>query len=229
MFSYDISHQFTSYFNHKVKFHFVKFYVEDFEYDLFKNSGIAFPSQLNGAVIKRKAEFLAGRLCANKCLEKFNFSCQVPIGESRSPVWPDSIYGSISHTSGIAGSLVVNSANCLGIGLDIENIISTSLVSQVSGQLMTPEESEYCYSYPLADNFICTLIFSAKESFFKAAFNQVKSYFDFYAVIVININEEFVRLKVREDLSETLRAGYETDVKWIEISSIGILSYNILK
>ncbi|MBZ2163249.1 4'-phosphopantetheinyl transferase family protein [Alteromonas stellipolaris] len=229
MFSHDISHKFTSYFDTQIKFHFVSFHEQEFDHGLFKSLEIAFPYQLKGAVNKRRAEFIAGRLCAKRCLEKFHLSCQVPIGDSRSPVWPENLYGSISHTSSVAGALVISSSNYLGIGLDIENILLTSLVGQISSQLMTPEEAEFCYSYPLADNLICTLIFSAKESFFKAAFNQVKSYFNFSAVRVVSIKKEFVRLKVQEDLCDTLQAGYETDVNWIEVPSIGILSYNILK
>jgi len=50
------------------------------------------------------------------------------------------------------------------------------------------------------------LIFSIKESFYKAAFASVGRYIDFDAVVIeeINVSEKTFRLAIVDDLSETL-------------------------
>ena len=56
---------------------------------------------------------------------------------------------------------------------------------------------------------LMTLIFSAKECFFKAVFHQVKEYFDFKVVSIISLNEQTGQLILASDvaLSEVIKPG----------------------
>ena len=49
---------------------------------------------------------------------------QVRVGNNRSPVWPENMIGSISHSSYSASAIVGYRNQCLGVGIDIEKIVS---------------------------------------------------------------------------------------------------------
>ena len=58
--------------------------------------------------LKRRAEFTLGRICAHGALSKFGLESE-PIlrkPETREPCWPDSVWGSITHSAGFAAVAV---------------------------------------------------------------------------------------------------------------------------
>ena len=62
---------------------------------------------LGASVDKRKREFAAGRLCARRLLAEFGITdFPVRVADDRQPLWPESLVGSITHTTGIAGGHV---------------------------------------------------------------------------------------------------------------------------
>ena len=76
---------------------------------------------LGDAVPERAAEFAAGRQCARRALAELgimNFA--LVAGADRRPTWPDSIVGSITHTTGLCAAVVGRRSHFRGLGVDSE-------------------------------------------------------------------------------------------------------------
>ncbi|NQZ23489.1 MAG: 4'-phosphopantetheinyl transferase superfamily protein [Colwellia sp.] len=178
--------------------------------NLFNDWDICFPSSLKRAVKKRKAEFFAGRYCAQKALVKLGvYPSTIGIGELRNPLWPIGIKGSISHNDKSAIAVVSLEKNILGIGVDIENIIEENIIEQTKVHILQLSEMKLRPPQGMTAEQLFTIIFSIKESFFKAAFPLVNAYFDFDAVSIINLDSESqeVQFKLNYSLHETLPRG----------------------
>ena len=80
------------------------YYCSEFEATSFVDASfsthqILFPAQLGKAVSKRKAEYLAGRVCAKHVLATLSIdNFELHSGTDRAPIWPENIIGSITHT-----------------------------------------------------------------------------------------------------------------------------------
>ncbi|MFV8783527.1 4'-phosphopantetheinyl transferase family protein [Microbulbifer sp. SA54] len=155
------------------------FSQEHYDDGLFAHFGITFPSQLARAVRKRRAEFLAGRRCAQQLLLSRGVSTAVSghiaSGEDRCPVWPQGIHGAISHSDDLA----ICALSAYPVGVDYEPLIAPASADNVRALIMTPGETRRGPPAPLTDNQWLTLVFSAKESLFKALYPLVRQYFDF--------------------------------------------------
>jgi 4'-phosphopantetheinyl transferase EntD len=167
------------------------FEVQAYDDTLFHHCKITFPTTLKRAVKKRKAEFLAGRYCAQQALVKLGiYPSTVGIGELRNPLWPAKVKGSISHNTQSAIAVASLDKNILGIGVDIENIIDEEVIEQTKLYVLQPDEMKLLVSQSMTPAELFTIIFSIKESFYKAAFLLVNAYFDFDAVSIINIDSQ---------------------------------------
>ena len=87
----------------------------------------------------RKAEFISGRRCAQIAMKEAGvYGFPVIRNQDRSPGWPFSIKGSISHGAGIASALVSkHHSRILGIGLDVEDLSREIKVISPAGFLRT--------------------------------------------------------------------------------------------
>jgi 4'-phosphopantetheinyl transferase EntD len=178
--------------------------------NLFNEWNIHFPSSLERAVNKRKAEFLAGRYCAQKALVKLGLNPEpIGIGKLRNPLWPLGVKGSISHNNKYAIAVLSLEKNILGIGVDIENSIKTEVIEQTKDQILQHDEMKLSPPKGMTAEQLFTLVFSIKESFFKAAFPLVNAYFDFDAVSVIHLDSEAqeVQFTLNYSLHEKLPIG----------------------
>ena len=161
----------------------VNFSLEHFSTDLFRYFSIDFPAQMNRAVPKRQAEFLAGRLSAKLALQQLEprtfDTVTVGTGEHRQPLWPDQIKGSITHTKHRAICLVTNDAQIDVIGIDTEHEHSAETVTQIGAQIFNEDEFNKLRALGFSNTQSSTLLFSSKESIFKALYPQVGEYFGF--------------------------------------------------
>ncbi|MGD8108886.1 4'-phosphopantetheinyl transferase family protein [Vibrio sp. TRT 17S01] len=162
-----------------------RYYLVDLSYDINEYSesmfmlfGIDMPAAIQKSVRKRQAEFLAGRIAASIGLSSIGRDkTQVTIGKDRQPTWPQGIVGSISHANDRA--LCILSSNTQNVvGIDVEEFQSQELVSAIGGHVLSDEECLKCDHYGLGD-YLVVLIFSAKESIFKAYYPFVRTYFGF--------------------------------------------------
>lgn len=144
---------------------------------------------------KRKLEYLAGRYCAKEALKSLKIDVDaIPIQPDRSPKWPKGIIGSITHTKGIAIAAVSNILK--GIGVDAENLMTTERYYNISKMIVSPEEesliNENIDLYP-------TLVFSAKESLYKAIYPLCQQYFGFLEASIIDIKKSTFTLKLHSN------------------------------
>ncbi len=124
----------------------------------------------------RIKEFTLGRAAANDALQQLGLSDPPPIiqGKNRSPVWPENVIGSISHSEQWAIAAVAFKTNVKLIGIDIE-LIRPLPVKRLMRKIATPEESKLLELHPDSDDkypYLQTLIFSAKESIYKAFYTK---------------------------------------------------------
>jgi enterobactin synthetase component D len=157
-----------------------------------KDGGIVLPESLANAVLKRQVEFAAGRLCARQALQKLG--CDSPatlaIGQHRAPLWPAGYLGSISHGDGLAIAVVAAAREWHGMGIDIECVLSNQAAQPLVEHLMTASELAIGGNAGLTLEHWLSLVFSAKESLFKALYPFVGRYFDFLDVEVCELQKQ---------------------------------------
>lgn len=136
------------------------------------------------AVGKRCREFTAGRLLARAALDKLGIESQ-PIRRDpyRSPVWPSEVVGSISHTESWCAVAVARAHEVLALGIDVEN--DAPLSASLFEIVCVPEEMEWLASHSLTRRgALAKILFSVKESAFKAQYPLTQSFLDFHAMAV---------------------------------------------
>ncbi|MEV4297124.1 4'-phosphopantetheinyl transferase family protein [Microbispora rosea] len=130
------------------------------------------------AVDKRRREFTTVRHCARAALERLGVA-PGPIlpGERGAPRWPEGVVGSMTHCAGFRGCAVAHATDLLTIGLDAEP--AAPLPDGVLDAIALPEERagirrlgpEVCWD---------RLLFSAKESVYKAWFPLTHRFLEFH-------------------------------------------------
>ncbi|MFL6578407.1 MAG: 4'-phosphopantetheinyl transferase, partial [Povalibacter sp.] len=79
------------------------------------------------------------------------------------------VTGSITHTAGFCGVVIAERVRFKSIGLDTES--ATAVDTDILHHVCTPQEAEWIEALPLQDRQrASSLIFSAKEAFFKCQF-----------------------------------------------------------
>jgi 4'-phosphopantetheinyl transferase EntD len=118
----------------------------------------------------RRREFAAGRACARRALRELGVpDGPVLRGERRAPRFPDGVIGSITHTSGFCAAAVARSASFAGVGLDAER--DEALSAGAARRICAEGELAALRALPghSAEHW-AALVFSAKESLYKAYF-----------------------------------------------------------
>jgi 4'-phosphopantetheinyl transferase EntD len=145
------------------------FRLEHYQDSLFDFYGIIFPDTLRYAVASRRAEYLAGRYLAQQLLFKNGYGKETLLQDSRGiPCWPSGISGSISHTDKIAICAIMTSPEAGGLGVDVENLMVAEDAETLYQAIIDAEEHGYLKRQPLPFHILLTMVFSAKESAFKA-------------------------------------------------------------
>lgn len=183
----------------------------------FQDFAVAFPKALNKALPKRKAEYLAGRFLAGQLLQAKGASSHLGTGQHRSPDWPDNIVGSITHTDSLAICVVAWASELLSVGIDAEPIMTQTVIESVAQNVMNGQESALISSCGLAADLAFTLLFSAKESLFKALYPFVRAYFDFDAARLVGFdpNRQQVCLALCQSLHPYFPVGSLFYLDWV--------------
>nr|WP_246722662.1 4'-phosphopantetheinyl transferase superfamily protein [Aliikangiella sp. G2MR2-5] len=200
----------------------VDFEISEYEDRLFVAWGIDCPPKIRRAVVKRKAEFLAGRIAAGFVLSKLNLeNHNITIGKNREPVWPLGINGSITHTNSKAAAIIAPDKDITFLGLDREDwidsrvsreIVSSILDSYEIHQLESANTNLAHFDY----NQRLTILYSAKETFFKALHPKIKSYFDFKdARVNLGVEQtDSLEISLSRALSRDYLEGFMLPVKF---------------
>jgi 4'-phosphopantetheinyl transferase EntD len=136
------------------------------------------------AVERRRREFTAGRNCARVALRMLGVeACPIPVGSRRAPVFPAGISGTITHTNDYCAASVALHSVVGSIGIDAES--NTPLSPGVHSLIMGSDELASIAGLPRHNSVHWdTLVFSAKEAFYKASFRLCKVELDFLDVHV---------------------------------------------
>ena len=131
------------------------------------------------AVPKRVREFRAGRACARAALKQLGIEgFALHPGERREPLWPPGIVGSITHTLGYAAAAAGHTCSVRAVGIDAE--LSTSVESSLWSEIATRSELERLATLAEpAATVAASILFSAKEAFYKCQFPLTGEWLDF--------------------------------------------------
>tara|TARA_B100001758_G_scaffold81267_1_gene68950 strand:- start:703 stop:1419 length:717 start_codon:yes stop_codon:yes gene_type:complete len=137
-------------------------------------------SQLSS--VSRKEHYRSGRICAGEVLSKLGTLGQPVLRDpqTREPLWPEGISGAITHSGKWAAAAAGKTSDVLGIGIDLEDL-ERQVDSRISRHVCIPEEQKWlqeCGEDFLEQNL--KIIFSAKESIFKAFFPYTRTYLHFH-------------------------------------------------
>ncbi|RCU52483.1 hypothetical protein DU002_00490 [Corallincola holothuriorum] len=187
----------------------VTYDVAKFHSALFSEYAIPLPDTIKSSCKSRQADFLVGRYLARIALDELGCDeTYVGIGDNGCPVWPENFTGSLSHADGIAVCIAQkNDHTASYIGIDCERKLSLDETGPVKEVAATRTDHLTCSAYPETSALFYSLMFSVKESFFKAAYPYVKRYFDFDAVSVFDIDPHNAYLQVNYDLHPRLMKG----------------------
>lgn len=156
---------------------------------------------------RRREEFSSGRYCARRAMAARGMPLgAVLIGASRSPVWPAGTCGSLTHSRQLAGAAVSDSLS--GLGLDIEHFGRLSV--RAAERILTEPESQALHA--LAPDFLrlATIVFSAKESVYKAIYPIAGLYVGYREVqITLSLQESEFRATYvgHNELNRPLEVG----------------------
>jgi 4'-phosphopantetheinyl transferase EntD len=137
------------------------------------------------AVEKRRREFTTARMCAHSALERLGFpATSIPTGERGEPLWPAGVVGSITHCDGYRACAVARSSEVVTVGIDAER--NAALPDGLIGDIARPEELPLLRQLQLELPQVHwdRLLFSAKESVYKAWFPLAKRWLGFEDAVI---------------------------------------------
>jgi enterobactin synthetase component D len=103
------------------------------------------------------------------------------------------------------------------MGIDVETILDQKKYFKLKSRILTSNESSLFRSIKIAEHIYGSLIFSAKESLFKALYPLVEKYFYFKDAEIIKINilscdHEIIsgrfKITLLKDLNTDFTSGY---------------------
>jgi 4'-phosphopantetheinyl transferase EntD len=129
------------------------------------------------AVAKRRAEFTTVRACARIALGRLGLP-PAPLlsGPKREPLWPDGVVGSITHCDGYRAAAVARASEVASIGIDAEP--HDALPAGILDRVTLPAERAHLGELPPGLHWD-RLLFSAKESAYKAWFPLARRWLGF--------------------------------------------------
>ncbi|MFF6802965.1 4'-phosphopantetheinyl transferase superfamily protein [Streptomyces sp. NPDC012616] len=132
------------------------------------------------AVDKRRREFTVVRGCARRAMEKLGVPAQPVLpGERGAPRWPDGVTGSMTHCADYSAAALVRAADLASLGVDAEphgplpeGVLAAVALPAETARLerLTADRPEVHWD---------RLLFSAKESVYKAWFPLTRKWLDF--------------------------------------------------
>lgn len=143
-----------------------------------------YPDELEAvgkAVDKRRREYAWVRHCARQALGGLGLP-PGPIlnGPKREPLWPEGVVGSMTHCDGYRAAVVASTDLLLGLGIDAEP--HGPLPDGILDSVTLPEERDHLAALAVRrpDVHWQRLVFSAKESVYKAWFPQTNAWLGFH-------------------------------------------------
>lgn len=160
---------------------------------------IEVPASLAAAVPSRRAEFVAGRICARGALLALGAaSTKVARGSDGAPEWPAGFVGSISHTAEYAFAAAAQVSHARGLGLDVERISRFETTPRITRIVSTPAERE---RFDFSTETLA-IVFSAKEAVYKCLYPLLRTFLEFDSVELDAIGPSYFSCHPTRRLSE---------------------------
>ncbi|MGW2521175.1 4'-phosphopantetheinyl transferase family protein [Streptomyces sp. NPDC001617] len=155
------------------------------------------------AVPKRRREFALVRACARRAMDKLGVPPQplVP-GERGAPGWPPGLAGSMTHCDGYCAAALVRATDLASLGIDAEP--HDALPAGVLDAVALPAEAARLHGLAADHPGVHwdRLLFSAKESVYKAWFPLTGLWLDFSEADI----------EVLADPGERLSGGFRAEL-----------------
>lgn len=147
------------------------------------------PPALRRASPKRQRDFFAGRWCAEEALRNLGAgSTHVAMAGDRTPIWPDGVVGSITHSGDFAAAAVAWAADVAAVGIDSEKIIDLGAARDIAAVCMAGEEALFTPADGCSFCEFCTMVFSAKEAVYKCLFPLTRKFLEFSDVRITSVD-----------------------------------------
>jgi len=182
----------------------------------------------------RRHEFSVGRICARQAIDKATTKTvtgtdsvvEILQGDRGEPLWPDGLAGSITHTPGLVAAAVMRRADCktCGVGIDVER--ATRVLSDGAWRHVLSADEETRLS-GVTDPVLRLVLFSAKESLYKALYPSCGIFFGFEDASLwfdddaAGRSSGSAKLRLERDLGDAFRSGqvftcvWEIDGAWL--------------
>ncbi|WP_246090356.1 4'-phosphopantetheinyl transferase family protein [Nonomuraea deserti] len=152
------------------------------------HDAMLFPAEeevISRSVETRRKEFVTARMCARQAMSLLGLPPQPLLpGLRGEPQWPKGFVGSITHCAGYRGAVVSPGSDTITIGIDAEP--DEPLSNGVLEAISLPEERKALRALAADHPEVSwdRLLFSAKESVYKAWFPLAKRWLDFEDAIL---------------------------------------------
>lgn len=192
------------------------FAVEDPARVLAALAGRSFEGMPLGAVDKRRAEFLAGRVAAVEALRALGLDAAPGRNPDGSPRWPDEAVGSISHGGGRALCAVASRSQVRSLGIDTERLLTPDTKPELSRKICSEDElMRLAASLAVSEPHLVSLAFSAKESLYKCLYPLVGRFMGFEAARIVAVHSSphsegldgELTLELAQEWSSAFRVG----------------------
>ena len=171
------------------------------------------PKTPSESAMRRQAMFRSGRLAAYSALQKAGF--HDPIGNSRgdsndradritddhrvrvvgknpdrSPCWPTGFVGSISHSDRWVLAVAARASDYQSLGIDSEIMVAERIAKELQPNIGTPSEWKLLDNAGIKRTSAFTLLFSAKESFYKCWYPLKRKFMEHLDVAAYDIKPD---------------------------------------
>jgi len=157
----------------------------------------------------RNKQLCLGRLCAAEALMTSgldeSLALNIAIGQNREPLWPNGYIGSISHDRIGAVAIANSTSKVRALGVDVEEW--GRMKPEIAEKIL--HQNDLRDVPGLGQNELLTLIFSAKETLYKALYPIVQTYFGFDSASVTTIDLKRGQLTI--ELTRNLNHEFGVD------------------
>lgn len=168
-----------------------------------ENWALWVPRDLSAKHPRRRHLSAGGRYAAAEALRGLGHECRSPLKrlEGGNPEWPDGYVGSISHAEAgeinLVAAIAGDGLQWRGLGIDIESTRRAKVIQSLSRRILNDGDRSADMIQAVGKANAHSLIFSAKESLYKALYPTVKRYFGFDAASVVEIDPSCYRFRIR--------------------------------
>ena len=191
---------------------------------------IPLPARLQQAVSKRRAEYLASRILVRSVIAELGIADFILTNApDRSPLWPTGIQASLSHSAGVV--VVAATRQPCAVGVDVEQLMSESTAQETATLLMNEQEQQLLRTLPVSFSAAATLLFSLKESLYKALWPQLRQPMDFLdaALVSVDFAQQRATLRLTQHFGERFARGMllEAGFMWQENQVITLVTHRL--